>query len=57
MRMTWDDGTPVQLGFLSKGASKSAVAVAHQKLPNRSAADAMKKVWSERFDRLGQLLS
>ncbi len=55
--MTWDDGTPVQLGFLSKGASKSAVAVAHQKLPNRSAADAMKKVWSERFDRLGQLLS
>jgi hypothetical protein len=57
MRLTWDDGTPVQVGFLSKGAAKSAVAVAHQKLPNRSAADAMKKAWSEHFDRLGQFLS
>jgi hypothetical protein len=57
MRMTWDDGTPVQLGFTSKGAAKSAVAIAHQKLPDRSSADAMKRVWSEHFDRLGQLLS
>lgn len=57
MRLTWEDGAPVQLGFFSKGAGKSAVAVAHQKLPDRSAADAMKKVWSEHFDRLGQLLS
>ncbi len=57
MRMTWDDGTPVQLGFTSKGPAKSAVAIAHQRLPNRSAAEAMKRVWSEHFDRLGQLLS
>ncbi len=57
MRMTWDDGTPVQLGFTSKGASKSAVAVAHQKLPDKAAAEAMKRAWSEHFDRLGQLLS
>jgi uncharacterized protein YndB with AHSA1/START domain len=57
MRLTWDDNRAVVLGFLSKGASKSAVAVAHQKLPDKSAADAMKKAWSEHFDRLGQLLS
>lgn len=57
MRLTWDDGASVQVGFTSKGTGKSAVAVAHQKLPNRSAADAMKKVWSEHFDRLGQILS
>lgn len=57
MRVTWDDGAPVQVGFISKGAAKSAVAVAHQKLPNRSTADAMKKVWSEHFERLGQFLS
>ncbi len=50
MRLTWDDGAPVQVGFTSKGAAKSAVAVAHQKLPDRSAADAMKRVWSEHFD-------
>jgi hypothetical protein len=57
MRLTWNDGAPVQVGFLSKGAAKSSVAVAHQKLPNKSAADAMKREWSEHFDRLGQLLS
>lgn len=57
MRLTWDDGAPVQVGFTSKGAEKSAVAVAHQKLPDRSAAEAMKKAWSEHVDRLGQLLS
>jgi hypothetical protein len=57
IRMAWDDGTPVQVGFLSKGPAKSSVAIAHQKLPDRSAADAMKRAWSERFDRLGQLLS
>jgi hypothetical protein len=57
MRLMWDDGAPVQVGFTSKGAAKSAVAVAHQKLPNRSTADAMKKAWSGYFDRLGQLLS
>lgn len=57
MRLTWSDGAPVQVGFTSKGAAKSVVAVAHQKLPDRSAADAMKRVWSEHFDQLGQLLS
>ena len=57
MRLKWDDGAPVQVGFTSKGAAKSAVAIQHQKLPDRSTADAMKRVWSEHFDRLGQLLS
>ena len=57
VRMTWDDGAPLQVGFLSKGAAKSSVAVTHQKLPSRAAADAVKKAWSEHFDRLGQLLS
>lgn len=57
MRLKWNDGAPVQGGFTSKGAAKSAVAVEHQNLPDRSAADAMKTTWSEHFDRLGQLLS
>jgi uncharacterized protein YndB with AHSA1/START domain len=57
MRVTWDDDTVVVLEFTSKGRTKSAVAVGHQKLPDRSAADAMKKAWSGYFDRLGQLLS
>jgi hypothetical protein len=56
MRLTWEDGKPVQVGFLSKGPAKSSVAVTHQKLPDRSAADAAKKAWTEHFDRLGQVL-
>lgn len=57
MRITWEDGTPVQIGFLSKGPGKSSVAIQHEKLPDRAAADAMKQVWGEHFDRLGELLS
>ena len=57
MRIIWDDETVVQLGFTPKGNAKSTVAVQHEKLPNRSAVDSMKKVWSEHFDRLVQLHS
>jgi uncharacterized protein YndB with AHSA1/START domain len=57
LRLAWEDGTSVQVGFTSKGAAKSSVAIAHQKLPDRSAADATKQIWSEYFDRLGQFLS
>ena len=57
MRVTWDDDTVVVLEFMSKGSAKSAVAVGHQKLPDRSAVDAMKKAWGGYFDRLGRLLS
>ena len=57
MRITWDDDTLAQLGFTSKGNRKSVVAVRHEKLPNKSAADAMKTAWTEHFGRLGQILS
>lgn len=57
MRITWTDGAPVQVGFLPKGKAKSSVAVAHQKLPDKAAADAAKKAWAEHFDRLGEMLS
>jgi uncharacterized protein YndB with AHSA1/START domain len=57
MRLAWNDGTPVQLGFTAKGPSKSAVAVQHEKLSDKAAADGMKKAWGEHFDRLGELLA
>ncbi|HEY6146744.1 MAG TPA: SRPBCC domain-containing protein, partial [Thermoanaerobaculia bacterium] len=57
MRVTWEDGTIVVFEFLSKGPGKSAVALGHQKLPDRATADAMKKMWSGHLDRLGELLS
>jgi uncharacterized protein YndB with AHSA1/START domain len=57
MRLTWDDDTLVELGFTPKGSAKSIVALVHQKLPNKSAADAMKKTWTEHLDRLAELLA
>lgn len=57
VRMIWDDGTPVQVGFLSKGDAKSSVAIQHEKLPDKAAAAAIKTKWSGCFDRLHDLLS
>jgi hypothetical protein len=57
IRMTWESGTTVVVGFFSKGSARSSAAIAHQNLPDRSAADAAKKDWTRYFDRLGHLLS
>ena len=57
MRIAWEDGTHAQLAFTSKGNAKSVVSVQHEKLPDRSSANAMKTAWSEHLDRLHQTLS
>jgi len=57
MRIKWDDGTTVAIGFLPKGDGKSAVAVQHQGLPAKASIDETKKMWAEHFDRLGELLT
>ncbi|HEX8617011.1 MAG TPA: hypothetical protein VF911_05420 [Thermoanaerobaculia bacterium] len=57
MRITWSDGTDVQVGFTAKGETKSVVAVQHAKLPEKARAAEMKTFWTERFDALAELLS
>jgi uncharacterized protein YndB with AHSA1/START domain len=57
MRITWDDGTAVDLYFVGKGAAKSQVAVQHRKLTDRAAADRMKTYWTERLGALAELLA
>ena len=57
LRVLWEDGTPVQFGFFSKGPGKSSLAVSHEKLPDKAAAEAAKKAWAGYFDRLAELLS
>jgi hypothetical protein len=57
MRLTWPDGTIVAVGFMSKGAGKSAVAVQHMKLRDKAASDSAKKHWGERLDVLASLLT
>ena len=57
MRLGWPDGSIVALWFLDKGAGKSSVALAHQKLESRAASDRAKREWSERLDALGEVLA
>ena len=57
IRLGWEDGTIVAVGFTSKGASKSSVALAHMKLPDQDAANRLKKYWGERLDMLGEVLA
>jgi hypothetical protein len=52
MRIAWADGTTVEAMFLSKSADKSVVAVTHQKLADKSAADKMKAWWGEQLAEL-----
>jgi uncharacterized protein YndB with AHSA1/START domain len=57
MRLTWDDGTLVQVEFLTKGPSKSSVAVQHERLSSRDAVEATKRIWGEHLDRLRHALA
>ena len=57
MRIGWPDGTVVIVGFLPKGDAKSAVAIAHTKLPDRETANQLKVYWGERFDALRDVLA
>jgi len=57
MRLSWPDGTSSVVGFVAKGPAKSVAAVQHDKLPTRAAADAAKRAWAERFDRLAAVVS
>ena len=52
MRITWEDGTNVAVGFYDKGA-KSSVAVEHAGLKTKAQADEMKKLWTARLEVLG----
>jgi hypothetical protein len=56
MSIKMEDETTVALGFLSKGAKKSAVAIQHSKLRDKASAQKMKAWWSERFDALADVL-
>jgi hypothetical protein len=56
MRVTWPDGTSVELYFVGKGPAKSQVAVQHTKLADKASADRMKAYWTERLGALQAML-
>jgi len=57
MRLDWTDKSIIAVGFMSKGTSKSTVAIQHTKLPDRATADELKKYWDTRLDALDDVLS
>ena len=57
IRLGWTDGSIIAVGFTAKGPAKSAVALAHVKLPDRETANRLKQYWTERLDALAQELS
>ena len=56
IRLGWNDGSIVAVGFIAKGKGRSAVAIQHTKLPDKQSAERLKRFWSERFDSLGAAL-
>jgi len=57
MRMTWPDGTDVQVVFTAKGPAKSQVAIQHGRLPGKSAAERVRAEWGARLDALAASLA
>jgi hypothetical protein len=50
-RLTWEDGTSVEVWLTPKGA-KTATAVTHTKLAGKEDADARKRYWAEKLNAL-----
>lgn len=56
LRISWGDGTNVDVGLLAKGDSKSQIAVEHAKLPDAEAVGRAKEYWKRALDRLREIL-
>lgn len=57
MRLTWEDGTSVELYFTAKGEARSQVQVQHTKLAGKADVDDRKAYWGERLTALAGLLA
>jgi hypothetical protein len=56
-RFNWGDGsTRVNVSFIDKGSSKSAVTVAHERIPDADEAEATKLLWRRRLSDLKSFL-
>jgi hypothetical protein len=56
MRIRWEDGTPIDVGFYARGETKSQVALAHGKLRTKEEADHLRAFWSERLEALAAMM-
>lgn len=56
MRITWHDGTSVEVNFWDKGPGKSQAAVQHKKLEGPKDVARLKSYWTRNLSKLQQLL-
>jgi hypothetical protein len=56
LRISWGDGSNVDVGLFSKGESKSQIAVEHAKLPDAEAVTRAKGYWKQALDRLQEMV-
>jgi hypothetical protein len=56
MRITWPDGSGINVNFYAKGGEKAVVAVEQSKLPDEGAVRAAKDLWNSTLDRLKSTL-
>lgn len=56
LRITWPDGTRVQVNLVAKGDTKTQAVVQHTMLASRAEKEKMKGFWTERLNVLSELL-
>jgi hypothetical protein len=56
IRITWSDGSNVEVMFYPKGEAKAQVVVQHSKLKSAAAGVRVKKAWAGRLDALRETL-
>ena len=56
LRITWPDGTDLQVLFYAKGAGKSMVALEHGRLDDLAAVERQREFWRDHLGRLRALL-
>lgn len=57
MRITWEDGTNVEINFQVKGEKKSSVQIQHNRLADQSDVQLRKAFWKEALERLSAALA
>jgi uncharacterized protein YndB with AHSA1/START domain len=56
VRLTWEDGSSVEVYLVPKARSKTQVTIQHTKLSSREAADRMKGFWAGHLEGLAAQL-
>ena len=57
MRVTWEDGSPLDLYFWEKGTSKSQVQLQHRERPSKADAEKLRAFWTEKLKALAGYLA